>query len=75
MTTKNRIQIAAIAAVSSIALALPAAPAQATDSVSSSQYYCAWTTTPWLCHSRLAGYKCFQFAECTGISSGATRKY
>jgi hypothetical protein len=70
----HRIQAVAVAAITTLALALPSA-SQAVDSTTSSSWYCAWATTPWLAYSPLAGYKCFQYSNNTGLSSAATRRY
>ena len=65
--------ITAFAAAMSVALAAPQA-SMATDGTSTSSYYCAYSYTPWLCKSSLAGYRCFQYSNCTGKYSSASRR-
>lgn len=45
----------------------------ATDGATASAYFCSYST-PWLLYSRLAGYKCFQYSNGSGLSSPAIRR-
>jgi hypothetical protein len=57
------------ASLLSFGLATPSV-SHATDGTSTSSYYCS-SLTPWLLYSRIAGYKCFQYSNGTGLSSPA----
>ena len=71
--TKIAVAITALAATLTVGLATPPA-SHAVDGTSSSSYYCANPSTPWLTKGGIAGYKCFQYANGTGASSPATRR-
>jgi hypothetical protein len=72
MTVKKHLvqfAVAVVAFVATLSVALATAPvSRATDLTTTSQYVCP-SSTPWLCKGGIAGYKCFQYPQCTGRSS------
>jgi hypothetical protein len=76
MTAKTHITriaatIAALTTMMGVSLANPPL-SRATDGSSGSSYFCP-STNPWLCKGGIAGYKCFQYSNCTGASASARR--
>ena len=72
ITRKISVAIATLSMTGALGIGMASpAPSMATDAVSTSQY--APAGMPWLCYSRLAGYKWFQYSNCTGMSSPAFR--
>ena len=62
-------------AITALIVGLAAPPAShAVDGTSSSSYYCANPSTPWLIKGGIAGYKCFQYSNGTGAYSPASRR-
>ena len=73
--------ITRFAALVSLVTALGAAGAaqpsvsRAADTATTSRYIFGSPCCPWVCYSWLAGYKAFQYSNCTGLSTWVIRRY
>jgi hypothetical protein len=71
----NRLAAIALTAAAAFAAGMTApAPSHAADLVSSSGFWVP-SCCPWVCYSKLAGYKAFQYSTCTGMSGPARKIY